>query len=95
MLPGPPGSLVLPSPGISLQAQLWGLSVKGVASEEGPLVVAHAQMITAQIPAAGRLLHCSRGCFAGHGDLKDDVVCRWALRGTSKLSRSGLAVHQL
>lgn len=35
-----PGSLVLPSPGMSQQARLWGLSVKGAASEEGPPVVA-------------------------------------------------------
>lgn len=99
MLPGPLGSLVLPSPGISWQAQLWGLSVKGAASEEGPPGVAHAQIITAQIPAAGlalllELLCCSGACFAGHGDLEDDAECRWPLRGTSKLSRSDPTVHQ-
>lgn len=68
--------------------------MKAAASEEGPPVVAHAQIITAQIPAADQLLHCSTGCFAGHGDLEDDTECRWLLRGTSKLSTSDPAVHQ-
>lgn len=68
--------------------------MKGAASEEGPPVVADAQITTAQILAAGQLLHCSRGCFAGYGDLEDDAECRWPLRGTSNLSRSDPAVHQ-
>lgn len=85
------GSLMLPSP---QQARLWGFSVKGAASKEGAPVVAHAQITTAQIPAAGQLLHCFRGGYAGHGDLENDVEWRWPLRGTLKFSRSDPAVHQ-
>lgn len=60
--PGLPGA---PLPGIFWEAWLWRLNMKGAASQEGPPVVAHAEIITAQIPAAGQLLHCSRGYFAG------------------------------
>lgn len=68
MLPGPLSSLAWH---FSASTTL-GLSVKGPASVEGPPVVAHAQIIAEQFPAAGQLLHCSRDCFAGHWDLEVD-----------------------
>lgn len=58
--------------------------MKGTASEEGPPVVARAQIITPQIPAAGALLHCSRVCSAVQCRFEGSCRVQVALEGCLK-----------